>query len=96
MHLKRYGFLGVAPGEPVPDWFCASADLAELAAKTGIDADGLARTVDNWNRNVASGSDPEFGRGSSAYDGYWGDEHATTLTGKTLGRSTRRLFTRSQ
>ncbi|BCQ07532.1 FAD-binding protein [Mycobacterium heckeshornense] len=85
MHLKRYGFLGVAPGEPVPDWFCASADLAELAAKTGIDADGLARTVDNWNRNVASGSDPEFGRGSSAYDGYWGDEHATTLTGKTLG-----------
>ena len=56
-HLKRYGFLGVGPGDPVPDWFSASADLAELAAKTGI-----------------------------ASNGYWGDERATTLAGKTLGR----------
>lgn len=85
LHLKRYGFLGVAPGEPVPEWFCASADFAELGAKTGIDPDGLARTIDNWNRSVAGGSDPDFGRGSSAYDGYWGDEHATTPAGKTLG-----------
>lgn len=85
LHLKRYGFLGVAPGEPVPDWFCASADLAELGAKTGIDSDGLARTVAEWNRNVAAGHDPDYGRGSSAYDGYWGDERATTLAEKTLG-----------
>jgi succinate dehydrogenase/fumarate reductase flavoprotein subunit len=85
VHLQRYGFLGIAPGEPVPDWFCESADLAELGAKTGIDADGLARTVENWNRHVAAGADPDFGRGSSAYDGYWGDDTATTLAGKTLG-----------
>jgi 3-oxosteroid 1-dehydrogenase len=85
VHLQRYGFLGIAPGEPVPDWFCASADLAELAAKTGIHADGLIRTIEQWNRHVAAGADPDFGRGSSAYDGYWGDEHATTLAGKTLG-----------
>ncbi|MCV7261035.1 FAD-dependent oxidoreductase [Mycobacterium shimoidei] len=85
LHLKRYGFLGVAPGEAVPDWFCASADFAELGAKTGIDPDGLTRTIDHWNRNVAAGSDPDFGRGSSAYDGYWGDEHAATTAGKTLG-----------
>jgi 3-oxosteroid 1-dehydrogenase len=85
LHLKRYGFLGVAPGDPVPDWFSPSRDLAELGAKTGIDADGLTRTIENWNRNVASGADPDFGRGSSAYDGYWGDEHATTIAGKTLG-----------
>lgn len=85
LHLKRYGFLGVAPGEPVPDWFCASTDLTELAAKTGIASDGLTRTIEDWNRNVGQGSDPDFGRGSSAYDGYWGDERATTLAGKTLG-----------
>lgn len=85
LHLKRYGFLGVAPGEPVPDWFCASADLAELAGRTGIDPDGLTATVDAWNRAVAGGADPDFGRGSSAYDGYWGDDRATTLAGKTLG-----------
>ena len=85
VHLQRYGFLGVAPGEPVPDWFCESADLAELAAKTGIDADGLTRTIEQWNRHVAANADPDFGRGSSAYDGYWGDATATTLAGKTLG-----------
>jgi succinate dehydrogenase/fumarate reductase flavoprotein subunit len=85
VHLQRYGFLGIAPGQPVPGWFCESADLAELAAKTGIDADGLTRTIQEWNRHVAAGADPDFGRGSSAYDGYWGDEGASTLAGKTLG-----------
>lgn len=85
IHLQRYGFLGVEPGQPVPDWFCESADLAELAAKTGIDPGGLARTVESWNRHVADGEDPDFGRGSSAYDGYWGDDSATTQAGKTLG-----------
>jgi 3-oxosteroid 1-dehydrogenase len=85
MHLKRYGFLGVQPGEPAPEWFSPSADLAELGAKTGIDADGLARTLAAWNDNVAHENDPDFGRGSSAYDGYWGDDRATTTAGKTLG-----------
>jgi 3-oxosteroid 1-dehydrogenase len=85
LHLKRYGFLGVEPGDPIPDWFCASTDLAELAAKTGIALDGLTRTIEGWNHDVGEGSDPDFGRGSSAYDGYWGDDRATTLAGKTLG-----------
>lgn len=85
LHLKRYGFLGVEPDGPVPDWFCPSADLAELGAKTGIDPDGLSRTLEQWNRNVGDGVDPEFGRGSSAYDGYWGDDRATTAAAKTLG-----------
>jgi len=85
VHLQRYGFLGIEPGQPVPDWFCESANLAELAARTGIDADGLTRTVESFNRHAAAGEDPEFGRGSSAYDGYWGDDSATTQAGKTLG-----------
>jgi 3-oxosteroid 1-dehydrogenase len=85
LHLKRYGFLGVQSGEPAPEWFSASADLAELGAKTSIDADGLARTLAGWNDSVAHESDPDFGRGSSAYDGYWGDDKATTTAGKTLG-----------
>jgi 3-oxosteroid 1-dehydrogenase len=84
-HLNRYGFLGVAPGEPAPDWFSPSADPAELGAKIGIDPDGLARTLATWNDNVSAECDPDFGRGSSAYDGYWGDDKATTEAGKTLG-----------
>ncbi|WP_409427219.1 FAD-dependent oxidoreductase [Mycobacterium sp. SMC-11] len=84
-HLRRYGFLGVAPDGTAPEWFSESPDLAALAAKTGIDAEGLARTVAAWNRDVAAGMDPEFGRGSSAYDGYWGDDQASTVAGRTLG-----------
>src|SRR5262249_53886400 len=85
VHLQRYGFLGIAPGEPVPDWFCQPAALAEWPPKPGPDPAGLPRTTQEWNRHVAAGSDPDFGRGSSAYDGYWGDDRATTLAGKTLG-----------
>ncbi|ORA80577.1 FAD-binding protein [Mycolicibacter kumamotonensis] len=85
VHLKRYGFLGVEPGGSAPDWFCESPDLPSLAARTGIDAGGLQRTVAAWKRDVAAGADPEFGRGASAYDGYWGDEHADTPAGRTLG-----------
>jgi 3-oxosteroid 1-dehydrogenase len=85
IHLKRYGFLGVAPGEPAPEWFSPSADLAELGKTTGIDPDGLAHTLAAWNGNVAHEQDPDFGRGSSAYDGYWGDDKAKTQAGKTLG-----------
>ncbi|MET4432827.1 FAD-dependent oxidoreductase [Mycolicibacterium sp. 624] len=85
LHLKKYGFLGVEPDGVAPDWYCKSADLTELGAKTGIDSDGLARTLEVWNRNVAHETDPDFGRGSSAYDGYWGDTNAATPALQTLG-----------
>ncbi|WP_328358832.1 FAD-dependent oxidoreductase [Mycobacterium sp. NBC_00419] len=85
LHLKHYGFLGVEPDGPAPDWFNQSADLAELGTKTGIDPDGLEQTLQRWNDNVTREIDPDFGRGSSAYDGYWGDASATTTAGKTLG-----------
>jgi 3-oxosteroid 1-dehydrogenase len=85
LHLKKYGFLGIEPEGPAPDWFSPSKDLAELGEKTGIDPDGLARTLQAWNDNVGHDDDPDFGRGSSAYDGYWGDDKAATPAGKTLG-----------
>ncbi|MDT5069149.1 MAG: 3-oxosteroid 1-dehydrogenase [Mycobacterium sp.] len=85
LHLKKYGFLGIEPDGVVPDWYCKSADLDELGRKTGIDPAGLARTIDAWNRNVETESDPDFGRGSSAYDGYWGDNSAATPALQTLG-----------
>jgi len=87
-HLKRYGFLGVEPGGAAPEWFNKSRDLGELGEKTGIDADGLSRTLDAWNANVSDATnprDPDFGRGTSAYDGYWGDPNASTPPGQTLG-----------
>jgi succinate dehydrogenase/fumarate reductase flavoprotein subunit len=85
LHLKKYGFLGVEPDGVAPDWYRKSADLAELAEKTGIDVEGLARTLDAWNAGVADERDPDFGRGSSAYDGYWGDNSAASPALQTLG-----------
>lgn len=85
LHLKKYGFLGVDPDGPAPEWFSPSEDLDELGEKTGIDPEGLARTLAAWNDSVGQETDPEFGRGSSAYDGYWGDDKAATPAGRTLG-----------
>jgi 3-oxosteroid 1-dehydrogenase len=50
-----------------------ASTLAELAALCGIDADGLAETVDHFNDNARKGLDPDFGRGESAYNRSLGD-----------------------
>jgi predicted oxidoreductase len=47
--------------------------LAELAAQAGIDANGLQATVAAFNKTAAEGRDPDFGKGSRAYNRYQGD-----------------------
>ncbi|MER7274641.1 FAD-dependent oxidoreductase [Dactylosporangium sp. NPDC000244] len=84
-HLRRYGFLGVAAGDPVPAWFHESASLAELAERLGADGAALGRTVEAWNEHAGRLEDPDFGRGRSSYDGHWGDSTAPTLAARTLG-----------
>ena len=75
-----------SPDGPVPDWFCQSADLAELGEKTGIDPDGLARTLAAWNDNVADEHDPEFDRGCKRIRRLLGRRRRPRRpAGKTLG-----------
>jgi 3-oxosteroid 1-dehydrogenase len=51
-------------------------NLRELANACGIDADGLERTVERFNRMALAGVDEDFGRGGNAYDRVYGDsEH---------------------
>ncbi|MGJ8687798.1 MAG: FAD-binding protein [Spongiibacteraceae bacterium] len=58
--------------------FFASADsIDELASKMGIDAEGLATTVERFNGFVESGKDLDFKRGDAAYDRYYGDTDFT-------------------
>ena len=47
--------------------------LPELAARLGIDAEGLAATMARFNADAAVGRDTEFARGEDIYSRYLGD-----------------------
>jgi 3-oxosteroid 1-dehydrogenase len=49
--------------------------LADLAGLCGIDAAGLAETVERFNEFAVRGEDPDYGRGESAYNRSLGDPH---------------------
>jgi succinate dehydrogenase/fumarate reductase flavoprotein subunit len=77
--LRKYG-LGCVPPFPMPlghhlktGYLKRGNTLAELAREAGIDAKGLEATVAAFNTNAANGADPDFGKGSRAYNRYQGD-----------------------
>ncbi|EKF24034.1 3-oxosteroid 1-dehydrogenase [Mycolicibacterium hassiacum DSM 44199] len=67
------------PRMPIPQtWYDAGIahradDFRDLAGAIGVPADALVATVDRFNAMARSGVDTEFGRGTSAYDRYYGD-----------------------
>ena len=78
-YRNRYVFTGVPPRRPLPRrWYASGAvfrasSLAELARQIGVSADGLTKTVEEFNEFATAGKDADFGRGDSAYDRYYGD-----------------------
>ena len=84
-NLSRYGSLGRPYEGETPPWLTAAPTLRELAAKLGLPPDELERTVARWNADVAAGADPEFGRGDSAHDRWWGDPFMKGEREATLG-----------
>ncbi len=72
-YLEKYALLTLMPGQPVPDWLDRADTLDELAAKIGVDARGLAQTVERFNGFAVEGADREFHRGESLYDHFYGD-----------------------
>lgn len=44
-----------------------------LAKRAGLPAAALEQTIEEFNRPAAAGRDPAYGRGSSAYDRFYGD-----------------------
>lgn len=62
---EKYPFGSVMPGQELPEELAVRADtLAELAAKTGIDAAGLQATIATFNGYCASGDDLQYQRGT--------------------------------
>ena len=61
------------PGEDVLDWMISAASPEQLGEKIGVDGAVLASTVARFNANAAQGVDPEYDRGVSSYDRFYGD-----------------------
>jgi succinate dehydrogenase/fumarate reductase flavoprotein subunit len=80
--IRKYG-LGYAKPAPIPlarfvrnGYLARGHTISELAANAGIAADGLERTIAEFNRDAARGEDPRFGRGSTSFNRYLADpEH---------------------
>jgi len=84
-YLTTYGSAGRPYTGTTPPWLVESPTLRDLALALGIPGDELERTVEQWNRNVAAGKDPQFARGESAHDRWWGDPYKKGSIEGTLG-----------
>lgn len=92
-YRSRYGCGGILPSPVMPDssipqawWdrhFFRANTLEELAAKIGIPAQALARSVSDMNGFAQAGKDSQFARGDSAYDRFFGD--ATVEPNPSMG-----------
>jgi succinate dehydrogenase/fumarate reductase flavoprotein subunit len=77
--FRKYG-LGYAKPWPVPfkslvrsGYLFVGASLSELAHNIGADSGQLEKTVSAYNPYAQKGDDPEFGKGSTAYNISLGD-----------------------
>lgn len=68
----RFGVFGAPAGGGVPDWVTRAATIGELAAALGLPADQVEETVRCFNASARAGTDPDFGRGESAFDRFPG------------------------
>jgi 3-oxosteroid 1-dehydrogenase len=86
-YVDTYGFRVTAGGHgaTVPEWIPRGDTPQELADRLGMDGAELVRTIERWNAQCAQGSDPDFGRGDSAFDCWWGDPYRKGQRDATLG-----------
>ena len=78
-HLREYG-LGAVAKFPLPiarhlrsGYLKRGRTLPELAQAIGVPANALVHQVQRFNADARTGTDTEFGKGSTAYNRYQGD-----------------------
>jgi 3-oxosteroid 1-dehydrogenase len=72
-YLEKYALMTLMPGQAAPEWLVGADSLEDLAQKIGVDARGLAQTVERFNGFAVEGVDRDHGRGDSLYDKFYGD-----------------------
>ncbi len=83
-YVERYPIGPRLPGQPVPEWVMRAETLEGLAEIIGLPGDALCRTVERFNLHAEAGHDPDFARGTSTYDHFYGDR-SREGTAVTLG-----------
>ena len=87
--VKKYPVGPFNPGMPVPKALIAcgyvkvSDTIEGLSEQINTDPAVLAKSIEKMSGYAKDGKDPEFGRGDSAYDRYYGD--ATVEPNPCLG-----------
>jgi len=88
-YRERYPLASVMPFDALPDWVQQAETIEKLAAQIGVDGKQLAATVEIFNASAEKAQDPQFGRGESEYDRFYGDRSrdgaAATLGSLTKG-----------
>lgn len=84
-YLTTYGIAHHKDPADIPSWLTAAPTLADLARAIDVPVDALEATVARWNSNVAEGHDPDFRRGASVNDRFWGDARFGMEPQTTLG-----------
>jgi 3-oxosteroid 1-dehydrogenase len=77
-HRQRYAWGTQPPGQTPPEWEASgymktASTLPELAAKCGIDPEGLVQEVARFNDFARTGRDLDYRRGDRGYDRWFGD-----------------------
>ena len=90
-YAEQYGFRVASgvEGKGVADWVTRAQSPGELADLLGIDGKNLRSSIERWNTHCENSHDPDFGRGDSAFDRWWGDPHRKGQRDATLGPLTK-------
>ena len=93
-YLSATGWPGQAgQSGPTPDWMLEAPVAARARRADRRAAEALEETVARWNEHAAEGRDPDFRRGASVHDRWWGDRRSVTARSRRSARSTPRPST---
>ena len=72
-YWDKFGIFGITPGGEVPDYLHrADTSRRSWRRKIGVDEVGLLRTVERFNPDARRARDPQFHRGETLFDRYFG------------------------